>query len=81
MLPDLFFTIENGPRFSEGLGAHLGALRGHVGAPRGPVGALRGHVAALRGHVTVPVQYLDDVCTMSVVSVQCLCSVCTMSAQ
>ena len=61
----LSFTIENGPRYSEGLGAHVraprhhvgalrrhvGAPRGHVGALRGPAGALRSHVGALRGHV------------------------------
>ena len=72
MIPELFFTIENRPRFSEGLGAHLGALRDHVGDPRGHVGAPRGHVGALRTHSGVcimPVQCLYNGCA---VSVQCL---------
>ena len=48
---DLFLTIENAPRFSEGLGAHVGALKGHAGTLESHVGPPRAHVGALRCHV------------------------------
>ena len=84
---DLFFTIQNGPRFSEGLGVYLGALRGHdgaprahVGAPRGHVGALRRHVGALRGHVGAPRGHVRALrCHVGVAP--SLYNVCVMSVQ